>query len=94
MICVNAPGNATRRTAKSSRIEKWVPDSEHKQDHADLRQLRSELCVGDEAGVNGPTTIPAKRYPTSGGKRSRTASNPPTNAKARLTAMVAISGTS
>ena len=24
--------------------------SEHKQDDADLRQLRSKLCVGDEAG--------------------------------------------
>jgi hypothetical protein len=38
--------------------------------------------------------MPASRYPTNGGKRSRTASNPPTNANARLTAMVAISGTS
>jgi len=94
MICVNAPGNATRRTAMRSRMEKWVPTPHISRITPISASCGARCASATNPGVNGPTTIPAKRYPTNGGKRSRTASNPPTNAKARLTAMVAISGAS
>jgi hypothetical protein len=38
----------------------------------------------------GSTTIPASKYPTSGGNRSRTAMKPLTNANAKSTAIVEI----
>jgi hypothetical protein len=94
MICVNAPGNATRRTAKRSRMEKCVPTPNISRITPISASCGARCASATKPGVNGPTTIPANRYPTSGGKRSRTATNPPTNANARLTAMVAISGTS
>lgn len=93
-ICVNAPGNAMPRTAIRSRTEKWVPTPNMSKMTPISASCGARCASATKPGVNGPTTIPAKRYPTSGGKRSRTASNPPTNAKARLTAIVAIRGTS
>ncbi len=45
-------------------------------------------------GVNGPTATPARRYPTSGGIRRRTASRPRTNASPSPPAIVAMSAVS
>ena len=36
-------------------------DAEHQQDDADLGELGGQRRVGDEAGVNGPTSTPASR---------------------------------
>ncbi len=55
-----APGMAIALTAIRSFSEVQA-DAEHQQHHAQFGQLVGQRLVGDEAGVNGPTQMPATR---------------------------------
>ena len=89
-----APGTAMRRTARRSPGEKWRPTPNIRRMTPISASCEARPASATKPGVNGPTATPARRYPTSGGSRRRTARSPSTKARAKPAAIVAISAVS
>ncbi len=90
-ICPIAPGIAMRLTAMRSDTEKCRPTPNMSSITPISASCGASVASATNPGVNGPTAMPATRYPTSGGRPILLAMNPKTKAKAKPRAIVEIS---
>ena len=90
--CASAPGTAIARTASKSLSEKCKPTPNIKRMTPTSASWLAIFWSATKPGVKGPMTIPATRYPTSGGSLKRLASTPKAKASTRPIAMVDTSG--
>ena len=89
-ICSSAPGTTTRRTRRRSPTEKWSPTPNINRITPTSAACEIMPLSSTCTGVNGPTTMPASRYPTIGGSLSRAAASPKRKAMPMLAANVTI----
>ena len=88
-IWTSAPGTATRRTAIKSSRWKWSPTPNMSRITPTSANWPAISRLATNPGVFGPTTIPAKRYPTIGESpirwvtypRARAAASPPVSVR-------------
>ena len=93
-ICTMAPGTAMRRTDIRSAMEKCSPTPNIMSITPSSASWLVSSTSATNPGVAGPMTMPATRYPTSGGSPARVASRPVSSASPRPAAMVVIRVTS
>ena len=73
MICTTAPGTAIDQTRLRSLNEKCSPTPNMRKMTPISASSGASEVSPTNPGVNGPTRMPASRYPTMGGRRSREA---------------------
>ncbi len=90
-ICATAPGSAMKRTDIRSLIEKCRPTPNISR----ITPISASWLASPESatkpGVNGPTQMPAMRYPTMGDTLRMLATKPNNNASTKPTASSAMS---
>jgi len=87
-ICATAPGMAMRFTAIKSRREKCSPTPNISNMTPISESCEAMVKSATTPGVAGPRMMPASKYPTSAGTRSRSAATPKASAMAKPPARV------
>ena len=91
-ICRKAPGSTVFFTSRRSRGLKCRPTPNISSTTPISASCRVRCWSIITPGLNGPTTTPASRYPTSGGSFRRWAAVPSTNARPMPMTSTAMSG--